>query len=69
MTIRQIQATQTVPGPDPYSTPTTFTQGQILDIVPGSYFDTQLGGNAPALTSPQLTGFVTGSDSAATANA
>ena len=52
MSIRVIQATQTVPGPDAYSTPTTFTAGQILDIAPGSHWDTQLGANAPGWPAP-----------------
>ncbi len=69
MTIRQIASTVTVAAPDAYSTLTTFTAGQVLDIQPGSYFDTQLGANAPALTGPQITAFATGCDSAATANA
>lgn len=69
MTIRQIQATATVPGPDVYATPTTFTAGQILDVAVGSFWDTALGANAPALSGAALTGLATGGTSAATANA
>lgn len=68
MTIRQIAATVTVAGPDAYSTPVTFTQGQVLDIASGSYWDTALGGNAPVLVGSALVSTQTGSAQAATAN-
>lgn len=60
MTIRQIAATVSVPGPDAYSTATVFIAGQVLDVAPGSYWDTQLGANAPALAGTALTTAQTG---------
>ncbi len=69
MTIRMMAATVTVPGPDPYATAVTFTQGQVLDIPVGSYFDTQLGANAPVLTGNALTACQTGCAPAVTDNA
>jgi hypothetical protein len=60
MTIRQIQATVTVPGPDVYGTLTTFYSGQILDVAVGSFWDTALGANAPVLAGTALTTSQTG---------
>lgn len=69
MTIRMITSTTTVAAPDPYATAVTFTQGQVLDIPPGSWWDTQLGVNAPALAGAALVNNQTGSAPAATGNA
>ena len=55
---------------DAYGTPTTFTAGQVLDVVPGGTWETLIGAaNVPVLAGAVLTGYQTGSDSAATANA
>jgi hypothetical protein len=68
MTIRQIQATATLAGSDAYSTATTFTAGQILDIQPGSFWDTALGSNAPVLAGTELASVSTGCDPSVTDN-
>jgi hypothetical protein len=44
MTIRQVNTTVTVPAPnDPYSTPTTFYAGQVLDVLPGGPWEAAIG--------------------------
>jgi hypothetical protein len=60
VSIRQITSTVTVAGPDAYATPTTFYAGQLLDVVPGGYWDTALGADAPALAGTALTTAQTG---------
>jgi hypothetical protein len=62
--------TVTVPAPgDPYSTPTTFYQNQLVGIDPGSPWETALGANITALSGNVLNNMLTGSDPNATANA
>lgn len=70
MTIRQVLNTVTVPAPgDPYSTPTTFTQGTIVGIDPGSAWETALGSNIITLSGNMLNNVLTGSDPSGTGNA
>jgi hypothetical protein len=70
MTIRQVLATVTVAAPDPYSTPTTFYAGQVLDLAPGGVWETLIGaGNVPVLAGNALSNMLTGSDPVCTGNA
>jgi hypothetical protein len=69
MTIRVVQATVTVAAPDVYGTPTTFTAGQILDIAPGSAWETAIGaGSVPVLAGAALASDQSGSGGPAMAN-
>jgi hypothetical protein len=56
MTIRQVSTTVMVPAPgDPYSTPTTFTAGQLLDVEPGGAWEAAIGtGNLTDLSGAEL---------------
>jgi hypothetical protein len=70
MSIRVVQNTVTVAAPgDPYGTQTTFTAGQVLDIAPGSAWETAIGaGNVPVLGGSALVTVQTGSDPSGTGN-
>jgi hypothetical protein len=70
MSIRQVVNTVTVAAPgDPYSTPTTFYQGQILDLAAGGPWEVAIGSaNVPVLSGQQLNNVLTGSDPADISN-
>ncbi len=57
MTIRVVNTTVTVPAPgDPYSTPTTFTAGTVLDVTPGGVWEAAIGvGNLTPLAGTAMT--------------
>ena len=70
MTIRQVVNTVTVAAPgDPYSTPTTFYAGQVLDLAADGAWETAIGSaNVPVLSGTMLNNVLTGSNSVATDN-